>query len=231
MDAFDYAALQALYDDRVDAAGTVDYAGLCRERAALERVTDAFAEARPDDFATDLERFAFWINGYNITCIRGVVDHYPTPSVRKIAPLYGFFWRLRFRLAGRPLTLSHVENRILRGRFRDPRLHFAIVCASGSCPRLSERVYRPETLDAQLEAATREFLATPAKNAIDPVAGVLRLSRIFRWYRGDFSREAGSVRAYVARHVSPLPAAFVRSSAPLRYLPYDWALNDRAGVG
>lgn len=227
MESFDYTGLQALYDRHVDAAGTVDYAALRADRTALDAVTDAFAAARPDAFGTDADRFAFWINAYNITCIRGVVDHYPTRSVRKIKPLFGFFTRIRFTVAGQAMTLYFLEHKLLRVQFLDARLHFAIVCASGSCPRLNEKVYLPETLDEQLESAAHEFLATPSRNLIDPAARRLKLSRIFKWYKGDFARDAGSVREYVARYVSADRAAFVRSGAALGYLRYDWTLNGR----
>ena len=227
---FDYAPLQALYDTYLDDAGNVDYAGLKAQRAALDTVVDAFAAARPDGFATDEARFAFWINAYNLTTIAGVVDAYPTKSVKDIKMFHGFFSRVKFPVAGRTLTLNDIEHEILRAQFADARLHFTIVCASASCPRLQPQVYRPTTLEAQLDAATREFLAAPSKNRIDPATGTVRISKIFDWFPEDFVAAAGSVPAFIARYVDADRAALIQSGAPLEYLDYDWGLNDQQPV-
>jgi hypothetical protein len=135
-------------------------------------------------------------------------------------PTLGFF-RRRAVTGGAPRSLDDIEHRILRARFREPRLHFVLNCASTSCPVLPERALTAATLEADLERATRRFLADTTRNRIAPGAPLL-VSSIFKWYGEDF-REGGGVAAFVARH-GPGPGT-IAPDAPVRFLDYDWSLN------
>lgn len=213
--------------------GLVDYRGLAAEGAAdLDAYLASLSAVDETEYLTFSReaRIAFWVNVYNAFTIRLVLDHYPIESIRSIGFLPGSAFRRRFiRMelhGGGRLSLDHVEHRILREELGEPRIHFAIVCASRSCPALRPEAYRGRDLDAQLDAATRAFLADETRNRIRP--GDVRLSAIFRWFREDFEKAAGSVPAFVARFADgPAAAALRDPDVRVRYLDYDWSLNER----
>ena len=212
----------------------VDYAALKRGRpeprrlSALARVGRALRlEAWPR-----ADQLAFWINAYNAYTVKLVLDHYPLRSIRSIGFLPGSAFKRKFvpldRVAGGKLSLDDIEHRILRERFQDPRIHFAIVCASRSCPVLRDEAYRGRDLDAQLDEAARSFLRDAARNRYDPASRTLSLSSIFKWFRGDFEAAAGTLPAFVARYADePIAEALRRGSVHIEFLDYDWSLNER----
>jgi hypothetical protein len=212
--------------------GNVAYARLAREGGPLlTPYLASLSAACADDYArwSRAERLAFWINAYNAFTVKLVLDHYPIASIRKIGWLPGAAFRRRFvsmpGLKGGPVSLDDIENGTLRADFREPRIHFALVCASRSCPTLRGEAYRARDLDRQLDDQARAFLADPAKNRYDPATNTLHLSSIFKWFGADFEAEAGgSVAAYVGRYLNDAGA-----SAPgvrIEFLDYDWSLND-----
>jgi hypothetical protein len=213
--------------------GAVDYVGMQRDaQPALTAYLATLSGACGADYErwTRAERIAFWINAYNAFTIRLILDHYPIASIRKIGWLPGAAFRERFipmeGLKGGQISLDDIEHGTLRSDFREPRIHFALVCASRSCPALRAEAYRGAELDRQLDDQARRFLNDPTKNRIDPARKTLHLSSIFKWFRGDF--EAGtSLTAYVARY---LDAGRTDLAAyDIEFLDYDWALNDRQG--
>lgn len=213
--------------------GWVHYAALAREdRPALDRYLATLAAVTPACLATWTrpQRFAFWINAYNAYTIRLVLDHYPIASIRSVGWFPGAAFRERFipirAVPGTPLSLNDIEHKILRPTFRDARVHFAIVCASKSCPPLRAEAYRGADLDRQLDDQARRFLADPTKNTADASARVLRLSKIFDWFREDFERDAGSLLDYVRRYAPPQMAAVAEApGVRIQFLDYDWTLN------
>lgn len=214
--------------------GVVDYAGLHGRPDALGSYFRAVAAVCRADYDAWPEpaRLAFWIDVYNAGAIRIVLDHWPVQSIRAIGLLPMAAFRAAFiRVPGlfdHALSLDEVENEILRKRFRDPRVHFAIVCASKSCPRLRDQPYRGSALDRQLDEATRAFVRDGAKNRWDPATRTLFLSSIFKWFRDDFERDAGSLPAFVARYLDEPAASDVRRGvARVEFLDYDWSLNGR----
>lgn len=215
--------------------GWVDYAGLAHDdRQALDGyVARLSALTRPClDAWSRADRFALWINAYNANTLRLILDHYPLTSIRSIGWLPGAAFRDPFiampGLRSELYSLNDIEHGILRPEFRDARVHFAIVCASKSCPALRSEAYRGADLDQQLDDQARRFLADATKNRVDSPARVLRLSEIFEWFREDFERDAGSVAGYV-RRFGPPPMVEVASKPGVRieFLDYDWSLNGR----
>jgi hypothetical protein len=215
--------------------GVVDYAALKRDGRpeldaylrSLESVERSELEAWPR-----ADQLAFWINAYNAYTVRLILDHHPLRSIRSIGVLPGSAFKRKFipldRVAGRKLSLDDIEHRILRERFQEPRIHFAIVCASRSCPTLRGEAYRGRDLDAQLEDAATSFLRDPARNRYDPASRTLSLSSIFKWFRGDFEAAAGTLPAFVARYADePTAEALHRSGVHVEFLDYDWSLNER----
>jgi hypothetical protein len=131
-------------------------------------------------------------------------------------------------VGGETYTLNAIEHDIIRERFAEPRIHFALVCAAISCPALRAEAYEGPRLDEQLEDETRKFIVDPAKNSFDVEARHVRLSPIFKWYEADFEKGGGNVAGFVTGYVGSDIAAMLRNGEyDLEYLPYDWSLNSR----
>ena len=213
--------------------GSVDYRGLADHgEPALNAYLRGLSAASPAESDwTREERLAFWINAYNAFTIRLILDHYPLASIRSI----GFLPLAAFRTQFIPLGAAHasislnvIENKILRKQFQDARIHFAIVCASRSCPALRSEAYRSSVIDQQLDAAARAFLDDRSKNRWEPPSRTLYLSSIFKWFRDDFEREGKTLPAFVARYLGqPDAAALNDGKVRVAFLDYDWSLNGR----
>lgn len=225
----DVATWDGLLRRHVDGRGRVDY-GAWRAQGAAE-LEHWLAVQRPFDPepGSRAEAMALWINLYNALVIRQVLARFPLASIRpSIAgvpnwPAFlSFFSRPVISLQGQSLSLNRIEHGILRPRFGDPRLHFALVCAAVGCPLLRPEAYRAERLEAQLEEDALRFLQDPRKLRFDPARGRLLASRIFQWYRQDFLAVAPSIPAYVKRYI---PELALPAGVRVSYLPYDWALN------
>lgn len=224
----------------------VDYAALHADRAPLDRAVAQFdsAEARGEAGWTRNQRMAFWINSYNAFTLRAIVDNYPIRgSWISLAPrnsirqIDGVWTRLTWRAAGRDVTLDDIEHRILRPKFKDARVHFAVNCASVSCPPLAERPYVAATLDQQLDAAARAFLASP--EGLGGADGTFHVSSIFKWYGDDFidayaglvpgTRDARerAILGVITKFGPDWAVEPARSGRPeIRYRDYDWSLNE-----
>jgi hypothetical protein len=227
VETLDYAPWDALLRAHVR-DGFVDYPafGASAEFAEFRRALRRVRFTRETTMAT---RKALWLNGYNVAAIAGVLGG---GSPETLLGRARFFWRTRFALGGEEITLADLENERLR-RLGDPRIHFAIVCASASCPRLASEAFGPARLDEQLDRATRAFINDPTRNAFDLDGGVALLSQIFEWYEEDFRATDGTLSEYIARYVAdPQVAAALREGAlEIEYLPYDWSLNGRSVSG
>jgi uncharacterized protein DUF547 len=203
--------------------GGFDYRGATgQDRKRLAAYLANLGDARPGQMSAD-EKKAFYVNAYNAMAIGIVLDRYPIRSIRDVD---GAFKRIRRRIGGEELSLDEVENRLRE--LKDARFHFAIVCVSESCPPLRPAAYRSQTISADLDRQGRAFVNDRKKNAIDAGAKIA-LSKIFDWNRAEFEREAGSVGRFVARYVDDRNAAsWLASANPrLRFLEYDWSLNQR----
>ncbi|WP_254967962.1 DUF547 domain-containing protein [Cyanobium sp. CH-040] len=218
----------------VDGHGRVDYAAWAGRDASL--LAD-WLSRQSDRTDGRQDALAHWINLYNAFTVQAVLRRYPIDSIRprllgvpNLLGLLRFFSRREHRLGERPISLGEIEHRILRP-LGDPRIHFAIVCASIGCPLLRNEAYRPERLEDQLEDDARRFIRNPTKVRYDAAANVLHCSPIFRWYRADFEAVAPSLAAYILPRLATIPAgAPGESSQPdpaLRFLPYDWSLNQQ----
>ncbi len=212
--------------------GGVDYAALQADRADLDRFLAALESATPTSW-TAAEQLAFWSNAYNAVVVEFVLERYP--EIESVKDVDGFFDQQRRLVAGEQLTLDEIET---RGRdLGDPRIHFAVVCASTSCPDLPVEPFDPAGLEIQLQKLTERFLSDPAKGLrYDEASNTLWLSSIFKWYAGDFTG-GSTVVAFFARgqvvdwllpHLpEPLRDRLVERQPSVRYLDYDWSLNDR----
>jgi hypothetical protein len=182
--------------------------------AAMKSVVDGIAAA-PASSAKSKEQLAFHINAYNAWIINEVLEKYPTKSVKDA--LYTFFTAKRLTVAGEKMSFNHLEKNVIIPRFSEPRIHFALNCASRSCPPLRDEPYAGGKVDAQLEQVARAFVNTSRGVAINKDTAAL--SKIFEWYKDDFGGESGAVAFINKRRPAPLPPK-------ITYQEYDWALNE-----
>jgi hypothetical protein len=219
-------------------ADGVDYAKLKADRLGLDQfvVRLGTISSRTFDNWPREEQVAYLINAYNAIVLQQVIDDYPIARSSKPAALVrpansvwqidGFFNELKHRVAGRNLTLDQIEHEWLRPRYREPRIHFALVCAARSCPPLRREAYRADRLNAQLDEQARAFLNDRARNRFE--AQGAQLSEIFKWFAVDFAGERG-LRDYLARYLNSELAARIKSEKyDISYVAYDWTLNDVA---
>ncbi len=213
-----------LLHKHVNAEGFVNYKGMLKDSAQLNRYLELLQSAHPQRFWSREEQMAYWINAYNAFTVKLILDHYPLKSIKDIKngiPFVNTVWDIRFiNIQGQEYDLNAIEHGILRKNFRDGRLHAAINCASFSCPPLRAEAFTAERLDEQLDDAMRRFVNDPLRNHIS--ANKAELSPIFSWFSGDFKKDAGSVRAFVNRFANTPIGPDVKIS----YLDYDWSLNE-----
>ena len=225
--SFSYELFDQVLQEHVDEKGRVNYTKLKANPKKLEAYLDLLAFADPEELSYN-ERLTFWINAYNAFVIKGVINHYPITSVRKVKLFNGFFFRLKFQVAGKMYTLNQIEHDIIRTEFVDPRVHFVLVCASSSCPSLGNRAFSADTIEERLETAAFSFIQDPEKVRIDRAERTVYVSKIFKWYDDDFKEGYDGVADFLADYPPPEDAEFLGSTdVKLRYLDYDWTLNDQ----
>jgi hypothetical protein len=248
---FSHAELDRVQSRFVDERGLVDYRGLTRDPADLERYQLALTSRSPDSdpelFPAREEQLAYWINAYNASVLSAVVAHYPIRSVtdvktpfplRLVSDKIGFFFLQEITLGGEEMSLHSLENSVIRGRFDEPRVHFALNCASRGCPRLPRSAFTGAELDDQLDREARRFFAEERNLRIDHTERVVLLSSILEWYEDDFTDWLAARRPdrpatlleYVALYAPPERAADLQRARDyeIRFVPYDWSLNDQA---
>ena len=156
--------------------------------------------------------------------VQGILDQY---SPMTLWGRYRYFIGRDSRVGGATINLYNLEREVLIEQFHEPLMHFAIVCASTSCPKLQPWAYQPEQLDRQLAQVAKDFINDPTRNRFDRTQKVASLSMIFQWFEKDFAGAAGSVLAYIARYVddSELAKELILPGYRIEYLDYDWSLN------
>lgn len=213
------------------AGGVVDYSALRRAPAELRACLDEFAAVTEAEFGkwTQPQQIAFLINLYNAATLQLVVEHYPVKSIKQIGGLFSSPWKQQVvRLWGRTITLAEVEHGLLRARYAEPRIHFAIVCAAKSCPPLRAEPYGADQLDRQLAEQARAFLAEPAWNRLDATTATLWLSPIFDWFRGDFTKDGRTLEAFLTPFFPEAEARRIRAGGlRVKFTHYDWSLNGK----
>ncbi|WP_293123541.1 DUF547 domain-containing protein [Microcoleus sp. bin38.metabat.b11b12b14.051] len=231
LNSIDFSTWDELLQRYVDARGRVDYRRWKAEGAdVLSNWLGTLADV---DLAavTDADaRLALWLNAYNAIAISQVLEVYPIASIRpKVLGIpnwlafLDFFTRSNSIIGGKKYSLNQIEHAILRPEFAEPRIHFALVCASVGCPLLRRGAYFPESVRTQLEAEASSFINNPDKVRYDAGKKTLYLSKIFQWYAEDFVKAAGSVVGYAGGYLGPSRA--VSDEWAIVFLPYDWNLN------
>jgi hypothetical protein len=210
----------------VNSSGLVNYKGLKNDKAEFEQYLKLLSDTPPSDKWNNNEKKAYWINAYNAFTLKLIVDNYPVKSIKDIGPsiqipFVNTPWQKEFfKIGGQDMKLDRIEHDILRKQFNDPRIHFTLVCASRSCPKLRNEAYEAARLDEQLNDQGRAFLADRSKNIITP--DKLQLSKIFSWFKGDFTKN-GSLIDFLNR----FSAAKINKDADIDHLSYNWNLNEQ----
>lgn len=221
--------LQAYVHRDGDGLNRVDYGGVsAADRATLKSYLDGLA-AVPIDAYSRVEQRAYWINLYNALTVQVVLDHYPVESIRDIEISPGLFadgpWdKALITVAGEPLSLNDIEHRILRPIWQDPRIHYAVNCASVGCPNLQTAAFTATTTEALLESAARDYVNSP--RGLEAMDDGLVVSSIYVWFEEDFGGTDEAVIAHLSRYAEPETLAKIERAATLSDHRYDWSLND-----
>jgi hypothetical protein len=211
----------------VNEKGLVNYKGFIADSAALNSYLQLLSDNAPAGSWTKEEKLAYWINAYNAFTVKLITQHYPLKSIKDIGPATQIIfvntpWDKKFfSIGGKSMTLNTIEHKILRKKFKEPRIHFAVNCASISCPKLLNEAYEAATVDAQLTSQAKAFLADTDKNQV--TADNPKLSSIFKWFNGDFKKTGLSKVAFINQY-APLK---INDAANLDYLDYNWNLNEQ----
>jgi len=234
IDAIDHNTYDALLQKYVDDNGDVNYTAWkasAQDVRRLDAYLNHLSSADPSAKSSRRAQLAYWINAYNAVTLKGILREYPTSSIRKhTSKVFGYnIWHdLLLYSGGKAYSLDTIEHKILRPA-GEPRIHFAVVCASRSCPKLLNRAYTAESLESQLVKNTRDFFANPDNFRYDMSAGRMSLSAILKWFAEDF----GDTQTAQLRTIAPyLPTETARRAArsgsvSISYLDYDWGLNDQ----
>lgn len=210
----------------VSADGKVNYKGFIKEKAKLDAYLKSISENAPDrkTWSKD-EQLAYWINAYNAFTVKLIMDNYPVESIKDLGPalkipLIKDVWHYKFfKIGGQESSLDEIEHSILRKEFEEPRIHFAINCASVSCPPLLNEAFEATTIDAQLEKVAKGFINDSSRNKISPDA--VQVSSVFSWFKGDFTKN-GSLIDFLNKYST----AKINPKAKVSFLDYDWNLNE-----
>ena len=228
----DFTLWDRLLREYVDDQGRVDYARWQQKSmAALDQWLASIGLIDVQSLDDRPTAIAFLINLYNALTIQQVLHKYPIDSIQpQFLGMPNWFAFLRFftkpiyTLNGQSLSLNTIEHKLLRQQFQEPRIHFALVCASIGCPLLRAEAYVPDRLTQQLEADADRFMHDPDKVRYDVTSQVLYCSKIFKWYKADFLTVADSIAAYIDRHHTAIKFP---KTVKIAYLPYSWDLNQR----
>ncbi len=224
---FDHSAYDRLLKKYVSDKGLVNYKGWKADQQGLNQYLAMVSKNPPAATWSKADQMAYWINAYNAYTIRLVLDHYPINSIKDIGskikiPFVTTPWAAKFfTIGGNKMSLDNIEHGTLRKKYNDPRIHFALVCASMSCARLRPEAYTGTQLDRQLDDQGRDFVNNPAKNR--PAKDAAQLSKYFDWYKGDWSGNGQSVVSWVNKYSTTK----IDNNTKITYLDYNWNLNQQ----
>ncbi len=233
MSQVNHSTYDALLKKYVDGDGYVNYKtwhATPADRQALQQYLLHLSQASPTAQVSRDEQLAFWINAYNAVTLEGILQVYPTDSIRKHTAKIGGYniWDdLPLLVGGRPYSLNDIEHKVLR-KMGEPRIHFAIVCASVGCPRLLNEAYTSATLEAQLALNSTDFFSRQQNFMVDQ-SGTMHLSSILDWFGEDFGANQAQKFTYLQPYIPEQARQFVISpQAKVKYQEYSWSLNDQS---
>jgi hypothetical protein len=199
----------------------VNYKSLKKDQNDLKNYLKQIEDLSSKEFKTfsSDQKLAFWINAYNAYTLKLIISHYPVKSIKDIGSFFSGPWSKKIaKIFGEKLSLDKIEHGIIRKRFNEPRIHFAVNCASIGCPSLLTEAFTGDKLELQLEKASKNFLNNKSKNYHEN--GTLYISKIFDWYGDDFKKRYGSHKKYIKKHYG------LNKKVSVEFLNYDWKLNE-----
>jgi len=249
---FGYDDYAAVLKDYIDNRGMVSYKRLKARRESLDLfvLTISKLDAKTYEKWSNKEKIAFWINAYNALTLKVIIDNYPIkPSFFKsiyypknsIRQIKGVWDKKKFKVMGKDMTLEDIEHKILRKKFDEPRIHFALVCAAMGCPQLRNEPYLGEKLEEQFENQIHHSLADDKKLKINRKDDEVHMSSIFKWFGGDFvskyapeekmvglSRNEAAVINFISKYLETSDSSYLMTgNFKIKYLKYDWSLNEQ----
>ncbi len=216
----------ALVKQHVNEVGWVDYKGFMADSTKLQNYLDLLRSSHPNkkNWSRN-EQLAYWINAYNAFTVKLILDYYPVESIKDIKsgiPFVSSVWDIEFiEIEDQIYSLNNIEHGIIRPKFNEERIHFAVNCASYSCPKLLNEAFCAEHLDQQLDKVTKSFINNPEKNNIKEDR--VEISKLLSWYWGDFKKKYNSRIEFINKY----SATQVNEDAEVDYLEYIWALNEQ----
>lgn len=207
----------------------VNYGGVSDDDAAALNGYITYLEGLDPTTLTSDDQLAFWINLYNARTIKLILDNYPTPSIRKIKiggglNFAGPWDKVFVTVSGQQLSLNDIEHKVIRAVFDEPRIHYAVNCASIGCPSLKDEAYEGVTIDRQLNEAASDFVNHPRGIRVDN--GRVTASKIFNWYREDFGTNEEAILNHVRLFANDELTSALEGKTSIRKYEYDWSLND-----
>ena len=214
--------------------GRFDYKGLKSDEstfAKYQKQLTSVTLAELSEWSRE-QKLAYWINAYNAYTIRSIIDHYPVKSIKKIP---GVWKKLKFHAGGEKITLDDIEHKKLRAELKEPRIHFAINCASIGCPVISDEAYRANDLEAQLEKSVNAMLTNTSQFRLDRKKKRIHLSKVLDWFRDDFTAykrvnnygKNSGIISFLLRYLPESDQSFIKSNKlTIKWLDYDWSLNE-----
>lgn len=223
----DHSSFDRLLKKHVNEKGLVNYKGFKADEKEFNQYLALLSKNPPAASWSKNEQMAYWINAYNAYTIRLVLNYYPVKSIKDIGssiqiPFVTTPWAAKFfSIGGEKMSLDNIEHGTLRKKYDDPRIHFALVCASRSCAQLRNEAYTAAKLESQLDDQGRDFVNDPAKNNIAP--GKVQLSKYFDWYKSDWTKNGQSVAKWINRYSKTK----IDAQTPVTFLDYNWKLNEQ----
>lgn len=244
---FEWSKYSKILSEYVDSNGMVDYKGLKENRREVDEFVVSLGGVDKKEYEVwdENEKIAFWINAYNGLTLRAIIDNYPIKanwvsslkypknSIRQIS---GVWDKLKFEVMGEKVTLSHIEHGILRKKFKEPRIHMALVCAAMGCPTLRNESYTGVKLDEQLDGQGRKFFSDPNKFVLDHAKQTIYISPIFKWFGKDFitttqknANKNIAINFFVRKYLDKSSPFFADRKwiYKIKFLDYDWSLNEQ----
>jgi len=220
------------YVHESDYASRVDYQAWQKDQKPLQAylATVSSVDKQSFDNWTKPQQLAFLINAYNAFTVNLVLQHYPVDSIKNIGSFFRSTWKIKFfQLFGEEHHLDYIEHELIRGgdRFHEPRIHFALVCASIGCPKLQATAFTEQNLEQLLQNGETAFLADQSRNRYNAANKTLYLSSIFKWYGEDFEKKAGSVLNYALPIITK--GTVKVDGQAIKFLDYNWGLNEVRG--
>jgi hypothetical protein len=220
-DPVSHSDWDALLKKYVTSAGKVDYEGMKGDKDKLQKYCDLLSENKPKSTWTSDQKKAYWMNAYNAFAVLLVVNNYPVESIKDIGGWGKEVWDMKFfKIGGTEMSLSHIEHQILRKDFSDPRIHAGINCASYSCPKLYNKAFTEDNVEAALTTLMKEFVNDKTKNKITESSA--QISEIFKWFKEDFTK--GQTLIEFLNKYSDVQ---IKSTVKPTYMKYNWTLNKK----